>query len=161
MVIKSELLNILEIHNFTPEHMVLLPSFHRPPWNQRKGSLHGSDLGPLNICYGCSSLSSSGTPNRGSGDCLWLFCFLLRLFYFYCVALSSLDIRGIAYAMFGWYPLEVCSFLKGKGRGVDVGREEKGWGEIGRRGGRGKFSWDVIYERGVNSKRLKKKEKKM
>lgn len=140
--------------------MVLLPSFHSPPGTQQIGSLHGSDLGLPNICYGCSSSSSSGTSNRGSGDCHWLFCFLLRLFSFYCVVLSSLAMRGVAHAMFGWYSLEVCSFLERKGRGVDVGREEKGCGGIGRRRRRGKFSWDVIYERRVNNKKILKNERK-
>jgi hypothetical protein len=48
-----------------------------PVGSQRSGSLCGSDLGHLYICYGCVALCICGIPNSGSGAvsdslaCLW------------------------------------------------------------------------------------------
>jgi hypothetical protein len=40
--------------------------------SQRSGSLYGSDLGLLHICYGCIALCSCGTPNSRSKGCFRL-----------------------------------------------------------------------------------------
>lgn len=56
-------------------------------------SLHGSELGPLNICYGCG-LMFWGDSWQCYWACLWLFCLFLGPFSFFLVASPNLDERG-------------------------------------------------------------------
>lgn len=58
---------------------------------QRSGSLLGSDLDPLHICYCCIAWFSCGIPNSGTGGCLLLFYLLVISFSSYWVVLSNID----------------------------------------------------------------------
>lgn len=52
--------------------------------------------------------------------------------------------------MFGLYPWEACSFLRGNKGGVDLRKRKGGAGGAGRKKLRGGCGWDVLYDKRIN-----------
>jgi hypothetical protein len=116
--------------------------------------MSGSDLDPLHRLYVCVAWYSCGVPNSGNGAVcdsfawLWGLCSSIGLPH---VVLMWEYVPGhtvVCYAVFGWCPWKVCSFLRGSERGGS--REKESWVE--KSGGKEKCSWDAIYERTINKK---------
>lgn len=63
--------------------------------NQHSGSLYGSDLGPLHICYNGIPCFSCGIPRSGSGG-ISDFCLLLVPLSSYWFASSNLNMKECA-----------------------------------------------------------------
>lgn len=57
-----------------PQSQLNLAHWGSQKLNQQSGSLHGSELGPLHICYGNLAWSSCGTSKGGSRAVFACFC---------------------------------------------------------------------------------------
>lgn len=119
----------------------------RPKW--QSGSLHGSELGLLNTRYGCVGRCSCTTPDSGTVSCLWTFLLLLfsrwvphlSLVWEYVPCLIVTCEPG-----FDWYPRRNCFFSEMEKKWI-WGKKRQG--TTGRRGGRGNYGQDIIYERKI------------
>lgn len=57
--------------------------------------------------------------------------------------------------MFGLYPWDACSFLRGNKGGVDLRKRKGGGGGAGRKKLRGGCGWDVLYDKRINLKKIR------
>ena len=123
---------------------------------QQPGSLCGTDLGPLCICYNCAIWSFYETPNCEGRGCLWFCCLHLAAIPPTGLphpALTEEEVPSLTiiwYIMIVWYPWEACSYLKRNSEGVDGGKKINVWT---RRRGERSFVWNI-----KTNKQQKKKQ---
>lgn len=98
--------------------------------------MHGPVLGPLHTRCCCLAWGSCGTPSCWSGGFSVTLALLSRLFFY----LSGLPHSALIWWIVSsantscsvWYPWKDCSFLRGNGGAMDVGKQRSVGVEEGR-----------------------------
>ena len=103
--------------------------------------------------------------------CLWLFCLVLELFFFYwvtlprdsflllgCLAQVCVYLIVSCYALFSWYPGRSAFFFFWRAMKEECiwGREKVSGGGNERSGGNGNCGQNVLYERTIKTCKWKK-----